>query len=529
MSPKLNFDVIVIGAGPAGITAGVGLAKQGLAVALIEGAIYPGAENWSGCVYFTENIARQEIFGDEIINNAPFERKVSKRGMFITDGTTTLGKEISSDKIFKNSMIVLRPVFDRYLAERAKEFGVIIFPETHVQNLLKRDGRIIGVNTERGPVYSKVVFLAEGDASELVRKEGYETCAEPSFMQGIKLVIKMPQNEIEERFKLKDNDGAAYEILLRNANIGGATVPLNIGGFLYTNRDSVSLGLIISINNLKQYFNGSHDLLIEWYRSLPFIQNFISGGILTSYGVKIIRSGGWKQRPNLVDNGLVIGGASAEKGESFSTASLTNEYVDPLFNSIYALNSRYLENWPSYLENTRAFFETYIDLPLGWTNINFAGNMNVLSRTLSRARLLYSLFPPSRWKKIKKDTGALKIRLKFNEIRKKIKPSFFIILINTFNEIAAIFSRSDIDGLRIFIFNKEVPNKKLPLYIRWRLKIFEPFIKRAMSLVYENNDVTTDEKLKSAGKMVLGRISFVDIIGISLFTIYYSVLIIFVI
>ena len=52
-----QFDVIVVGAGAAGLTAAVGLARGGFTTVVVEAAAFPGAENWSGCVYFCENLA----------------------------------------------------------------------------------------------------------------------------------------------------------------------------------------------------------------------------------------------------------------------------------------------------------------------------------------------------------------------------------------------------------------------------------------------------------------------------------------
>ena len=50
---------------PAGLTAAIGLARAGFAVAVVEAAAFPGAENWSGCVYFCENLAHPDILGPE--------------------------------------------------------------------------------------------------------------------------------------------------------------------------------------------------------------------------------------------------------------------------------------------------------------------------------------------------------------------------------------------------------------------------------------------------------------------------------
>ena len=58
-----RFDVIVVGGGPAGITAATALAKQGFSVLVCEAAVYPGAENWSGAGYFAENLEADDAFG----------------------------------------------------------------------------------------------------------------------------------------------------------------------------------------------------------------------------------------------------------------------------------------------------------------------------------------------------------------------------------------------------------------------------------------------------------------------------------
>ena len=71
-----RFDVIVVGGGPAGITAATALAKQGFSVLVCEAAVYPGAENWSGAVYFAENLEADDAFGKQAIEEGPFERRL---------------------------------------------------------------------------------------------------------------------------------------------------------------------------------------------------------------------------------------------------------------------------------------------------------------------------------------------------------------------------------------------------------------------------------------------------------------------
>ncbi|MGD1018485.1 MAG: acyl-CoA dehydrogenase family protein [Verrucomicrobiia bacterium] len=426
-----KYDVVIVGAGPAGITAAIALAKADIRVLVIEAGVFPGAENWSGAVYFTENLAHPDVLGKEAVRNSAWERPVTKRGFYIYNGHSLVGLSYHNPTTFANCYTVLRPTYDHYLAELAKSFGAHILTETTVDGLLRdENNHIVGVHTDRGSIHADIVFLAEGDASQLVSKEGYERATDPAaphFLQGIKEVIEVDPDYIEHTFALPKGEGAAFEILLRNGSIHNRTANLNMGGFLYTNKSSLSLGLVLPLDNLSKEFGGDHNRLMEWFKGLPEVKRWTNNSRSTAYGAKIIRGGGFRELPQLVDDGLAIGGAATGIGldfpypnftgpatamghlfahtileiratdKSFSRARLEELYERPLRNTHYFKNVEFLERWPHYVEHTRVFFGRAADLATGSLHIASHPSLGAHQKLWQLAKFTRETLPLKQW------------------------------------------------------------------------------------------------------------------------------------
>src|SRR5262247_4295963 len=125
-----QFDVIIVGAGAAGLTAAIGLARAGFRVAVVEAAAFPGAENWSGCVYFCENLAHPDILGPEGVEALAWERRLVQRGFFASDGHGLLGMTYRDPAAFRHCYTVLRPIFDHHMAQVATKLGIVLLNET---------------------------------------------------------------------------------------------------------------------------------------------------------------------------------------------------------------------------------------------------------------------------------------------------------------------------------------------------------------------------------------------------------------
>ncbi|MFL5800828.1 MAG: FAD-dependent oxidoreductase [Roseiflexaceae bacterium] len=303
-----HFDVIVVGAGPAGSAAALVAARAGLRVLLLERGEYPGAKNVSGAALYGSTILHELI--PNWWEHAPVERSISRRMLAFVSPETSLALDFRTTRFAEppyNGFTVLRPKFDRWFAAQAEQAGAFLLNAAVADDLLRHEDRITGVRVRRedGDIRANVVIACDGVHSFLARKAGLQREFRMDEMSlGVKEVIELDEATIQERFQLSGDEGMAIEYL------GAVTHDVHGGAFLYTNRDTLSVGVIGQIESLAERRRRPYELL-EAFKSHPAVAPLLRGGRLREYSAHIIPEAGWSLKPKLYTGGMLVAGDAA--------------------------------------------------------------------------------------------------------------------------------------------------------------------------------------------------------------------------
>ena len=305
MSAEEKFDAIIIGAGPAGSACAYTLAKAGRSVLLVERGVTAGSKNVTGGRVYTYAL---ELLEPGLHREAPLERKVVREQiMMLSDnrGITVDYADFGFDGETPQSYTILRAPFDEWLAGRAEEQGAMAATGILVEELLEEDGKIIGIRAGDDEIFANVVIAADGVNSFIAQKAGLRgDIAAEAVGVCAKEVIELPAGVLADRFSLSDGEGAARVMLGASAGVLG-------GAFLYTNKESVSLGVVLNPTDIARQGKKIHEILQE-LKMHPVLQRLLQGGVTAEYGAHLVPELGWHGMPKKLyrDGMLVIGDAA---------------------------------------------------------------------------------------------------------------------------------------------------------------------------------------------------------------------------
>lgn len=309
MNINFNADTIVVGAGPAGISAALEVARAGKRVVLIERSPNPGAKNMYGGSVYTK--ALKEVLKEDF-NLIKYERIINSHTW------SFLNEKGSFEMTYKNdesasSYAIKRFNLEKQLIDIAKTKGVYYIPNTLVKDLITDNGAVIGVKTELEEYYAPITILADGVNSLLARKINLRDDFKPKDMiLSVKEAIKLDKKTIEERFNLKEDGSNGVNKQYFGTNFGKLKGIKNLFmmTFLYTFKDTLMLGVGANLEDLKKNKLNINEVLDE-VKLHPDIAALIKDGETIEYSAHLIPEGGYKKMPKLVSNGVIIVGDAA--------------------------------------------------------------------------------------------------------------------------------------------------------------------------------------------------------------------------
>lgn len=376
MSDEERFDAIIIGAGPAGTACAYTLAKAGKSVLMIERGAGAGAKNLTGGRVYTYAL---ELVEPGLHAAAPLERKVVREQITLLGD----GGGLTLDYIDQSfapadgppqSYTVLRAVFDEWFAARAEAEGAMVATGIRVDDVIEQDGRIVGVRAGEDEMFADIVVAADGVNSLIGQKAGlFGDITAHNVGVGVKEIIQLTPDTIESRFGLAPDEGAARVVL-------GGTEGIPGGGFLYTNKDTVSLGMVFNPEKTAAHGKKIHDIFQD-FKLHPAIHPLIAGGATVEYGAHLVPEAGWRavparlHRPGLlvvgdaagfvintgtsirgIDLALVSGVAAARAILAAPGADQVGPaYMARLAELMLTAHMKLYAGWPAIMENPRLF------------------------------------------------------------------------------------------------------------------------------------------------------------------------------
>ena len=302
----VDAEVVVVGAGPAGAAAALAVAKAGRSVVLLERGPFAGSKNMFGGVIYGRVL-------DALVPNwwedAPIQRWVTRRATMVLTETQALTVDFRTQRWAAppyNGATAYRPDFDQWLAQKAVDAGAQLVCSTTATGLIREGSRVVGVRTDRpdGDLRAEVVVACDGVNSFLAKEAGLFDHQEPHhYTVGVKETLALPKEVIDERFALRGREGADFEII-------GCTQGVPGGGFLYTNLDTLAVGVVLQVTELAKQQHRPEEIIARM-KQHPAIAPLVDGAEVKEYSAHLIPEGGFHQMPRLATDGMVVAGDAA--------------------------------------------------------------------------------------------------------------------------------------------------------------------------------------------------------------------------
>jgi electron-transferring-flavoprotein dehydrogenase len=319
----LDVDVLIVGAGPAGLAAAIQLARRakeaGLSpnVAVIDKAREFGAHTCSGAV--VDPKALRELFPDLEAAEIPVESPVEEDLIYALTEHDALQLPFVPPSLRQHgNLIVTLGLLVRRLAREAESLGVNLFPGFPAVEPIVEQGRVAGVRTgDKGidrkgerkggfepgvDLKAKLTLVAEGPRGHLVRllvrrfllDQGR---APQTYAAGVKEIWELPPGSVPRG---------------RVVHTMGWPLPPETfgGGFIYSmSRDRLNVGFVTGLDD-RDPFTDPH-LNLQRFKTHPKIRALLEHGKRVEYGAKTIPEGGWEAVPKLYMPGALLLGDGA--------------------------------------------------------------------------------------------------------------------------------------------------------------------------------------------------------------------------
>ncbi|WP_337860056.1 NAD(P)/FAD-dependent oxidoreductase [Ferroplasma sp.] len=271
----LEYDIVIVGAGPAGSAAALKAASEGKKVLVIERGPEPGSKNVSGAMIRKNYVT--SVFGEGM----PFERNVETIKLSLYNKNKPVDIEFHPEGLVTTG----RLKFDKWLSSVSESAGAMVITKTTALKLNWEDGIAKSLTTDRGDVAAKSFILAEGVNALVSMESGINGDWTPAnSVQAVKMVYSIKKGDLNTIFGFPDdNTGMAARMIMSD--------PL-VAGFMYTYKDSLAVGIGSPIKELLDRKISPEKLLDEFLEKTGIAEK-VKGYSLREYSAKVIPEGGF--------------------------------------------------------------------------------------------------------------------------------------------------------------------------------------------------------------------------------------------